>query len=60
VERTPDPRDRRAVILRPTAEGRRVRAEVEDARAADSRKLFGRLSAADRAALARILTEPAT
>ena len=60
VERTPDPRDRRAVILRPTAEGRRVRAEVEDARAADSRELFGRLSAADRAALARILTELAT
>jgi DNA-binding MarR family transcriptional regulator len=57
VERTPDPRDRRAVILRPTGAGLRVRAEVEAARAADSRELFGRLSEADRAALARILTD---
>jgi DNA-binding MarR family transcriptional regulator len=55
VERTPDPRDRRAVILRPTAEGRRIRDEVDAARAADSRELFGRLPAADRAALARLL-----
>ena len=55
VERTPDPRDRRAVNLRPTAEGQRVRAEVEAARAADSRELFGRLSPADRAELARVL-----
>src|SRR3712207_4719833 len=42
VERTPDPRDRRAVILRPTAEGRRVRDEVGRARAADSAELFAR------------------
>jgi DNA-binding MarR family transcriptional regulator len=55
VERTPDPRDRRAVILRPTADGRRVRAEVDAARAADSRALFDRLAAGDRATLARIL-----
>jgi len=55
VERTSDPRDRRAVILRPTAAGRRVRAEVDEARSADSRKLFGRLPAEDRAALGRIL-----
>jgi DNA-binding MarR family transcriptional regulator len=55
VERTPDPRDRRAVILRPTGDGRRVRAEVDAARADDSRELFGRLSAEDRAELARIL-----
>ena len=55
VERTPDPRDRRAVILRPTAEGLRVRAEVETARTADSRELFGRLSPEDRAVLGRLL-----
>jgi DNA-binding MarR family transcriptional regulator len=55
AERTSDPRDRRAVILRPTAVGRRVRAEVDDARSAESRELFGRLSAGDRAALGRIL-----
>ena len=40
VERTPDPGDRRAVILRPTDEGRRVRAEIDAARAADASELF--------------------
>ncbi|MDT0274299.1 MarR family winged helix-turn-helix transcriptional regulator [Blastococcus goldschmidtiae] len=55
VERTPDPGDRRAVILRPTAEGRRVRAEVGLARAADSAELFARLDPGDRTALGRIL-----
>lgn len=55
VERGPDPRDRRAVLLRPTPAGRRLREEVEAARAADARSLFGRLSADDRATLARIL-----
>jgi DNA-binding MarR family transcriptional regulator len=55
LERTPDPGDRRAVILRPTDEGRRVRAEVGRARAADSAELFARLEPADRAELARIL-----
>lgn len=55
VERTPDPADRRAVILRPTDEGRRVRGEIDAARAADSSELFARLSPGDRDALARIL-----
>ncbi|MGY1803090.1 MarR family winged helix-turn-helix transcriptional regulator [Blastococcus sp. SYSU D00922] len=55
VERTPDPGDRRAVILRPTDEGRRVRREIDAARAADSSELFARLSPGDRDALARIL-----
>ena len=55
VERTPDPGDRRAVILRPTAEGRRVRAEVGRARAADNEALLSRLSGDDRATLARLL-----
>ena len=55
VERTPDPTDRRAVVLTPTAEGRRVQQEIATARAADNRDLFARLDAADRATLARIL-----
>jgi DNA-binding MarR family transcriptional regulator len=55
AERTPDPTDRRAVLLSATAEGRRVQAEVDAARRADTRELFGRLSAAERAELARLL-----
>ena len=55
VEREPDPTDRRAVVLTPTDEGRRVHREIATARAADTRDLFARLDAADRAALARIL-----
>ena len=55
MERTPDPGDRRAVLLRPTPAGRRLREEVEAARAADARSLFGRLSADDRATLGRLL-----
>jgi len=55
VQRMTDPADRRAVVLRPTEAGRRVQREVDDARAADAAELFGRLSAADRADLARIL-----
>ena len=55
VERTADPTDRRVVILRPTDEGRRIRAEIDAARTADSAELFARLPAADRTTLARIL-----
>ena len=55
VERAADPRDRRAVVLTATAAGRQVQREVDDARAADAAELFGRLSPADRSALARIL-----
>ena len=55
VERTPDPTDRRAVVLTTTEEGRRVQAEIAAARAADNRDLFARLDADDRATLARIL-----
>ena len=55
VERTPDPTDRRAVVLAPTEEGRRVQAEIAAARAADNRDLFARLDPADRVILARIL-----
>ncbi|TFV62590.1 UNVERIFIED_ORG: MarR family transcriptional regulator [Bacillus sp. AZ43] len=55
VERSPDPADRRAVLLRPTDGGRRVRDEIAAARAADAAELYGRLSPDDRATLARIL-----
>ena len=55
VERTADPGDRRAVILRPTAEGRRVRAEVGRARAEANEELLSRLPAHDRDTLARLL-----
>jgi DNA-binding MarR family transcriptional regulator len=55
VERAPDPSDRRAVLLRPTAAGQRLRSEVETARATATRELFARLPAEDRAELARIL-----
>ncbi|SNS55233.1 DNA-binding transcriptional regulator, MarR family [Geodermatophilus pulveris] len=55
VQRAPDPTDRRAVVLTATDEGRRVQAEIAGARAADTRDLFARLDAADRATLARIL-----
>ena len=57
VERSADPGDRRAVLLRPTEEGRRVQREVEEARAADAEALFARLSPADRDALERILRQ---
>jgi DNA-binding MarR family transcriptional regulator len=55
IERTPDPGDRRAVLVRPTDEGRRIRAEIDAARSADAAVLFARLPAADRAELARLL-----
>jgi DNA-binding MarR family transcriptional regulator len=55
IERSPDPGDRRAVLLRPTDEGRRIRGEIDTARTADSAEIYARLSAADRATLARIL-----
>ena len=55
VARAPDPTDRRAVVLTATEAGRQVQHEVDDARAADAQELFGRLSATDRAELARIL-----
>jgi DNA-binding MarR family transcriptional regulator len=55
VTRSPDPTDRRAVVLTPTDAGRRVQEEVAAARAADTRDLVARLDPADRATLARIL-----
>jgi DNA-binding MarR family transcriptional regulator len=55
VERTADATDRRAVVLQVTDAGRSVQREVTAARDADTAELFTRLSAADRAELARLL-----
>jgi DNA-binding MarR family transcriptional regulator len=55
VERRPDPDDRRAVLVAPTAEGHRVGAAIRAARDAEAARVFGDLSASDRADLARIL-----
>ncbi len=55
ITRTPDPQDRRAVLLQATVAGRGILAEIDAARAADARTFFGRVSDEDRAALARIL-----
>jgi DNA-binding MarR family transcriptional regulator len=55
VRRAPDPTDRRAVHVVLTPAGRTLLDEVAAARAADARELFGRLSADDRAHLARML-----
>lgn len=55
AERRPDPADRRAVLVTPTAEGRRVNREIQAARQAEGERFFAALDAGDRADLARIL-----
>ncbi|MEV0328837.1 MarR family transcriptional regulator [Micromonospora echinospora] len=55
VGRRPDPTDRRATLVAPTEEGTRVGAAIQAARRAAAEDLFGRLPAADREQLARIL-----
>lgn len=55
VARNPDPHDRRATIVEPTGEGRRVGEAIRAARTAEAEAFFGALSAADRADLSRIL-----
>lgn len=59
VRRAADPSDRRAVLLHATPEGRAVRDEVDAARSADSRALFARLTAEERAGLADLLRKVA-
>ncbi|CAM3787649.1 MarR family winged helix-turn-helix transcriptional regulator [Smaragdicoccus niigatensis] len=56
IEREADPGDRRATIVRLTAEGERVGQAIHDARAAESERAFGALSAQDREQLRRILS----
>ncbi|RBY87975.1 MarR family transcriptional regulator [Blastococcus sp. TF02A-30] len=59
VRRAPDPSDRRAVLLHVTPQGREIRDEVDAARSADSRVLFARLTADERAGLAELLRKVA-
>jgi DNA-binding MarR family transcriptional regulator len=55
VTREPDPTDRRATRVVPTAEGERLSAVLARARRAESERLLAELPAADRAELDRIL-----
>jgi DNA-binding MarR family transcriptional regulator len=57
ARRTPDPVDRRATVVTLTEEGERLGAAVRSARRTEAEGFFGRLSAADRETLARILRE---
>ena len=55
VERFPDPGDRRATVLEPTAEGKRMGDVLRDQRRQETEQMFAALSTTDRAHLARIL-----
>ncbi len=55
AERRPDPHDRRATLVAPTAEGLRMGELIGAARRVEAERLFGTLSPSDRLALARIL-----
>ena len=57
VERSPDPRDRRATLVSLTSSGTELTDEVRRARGLESERLFERLSRTDRADLARILKQ---
>lgn len=55
VERLPDPRDRRATLVRLTERGAEIAAAIRSARDAEAEGFFSGLSDADRADLNRIL-----
>lgn len=55
VERTPDPGDRRATLVRLTEAGESAGTEMKAARRAEAERFFASLSVTDRADLARIL-----
>jgi DNA-binding MarR family transcriptional regulator len=55
AQRRPDPADRRATLVGLTEHGGSVLAAIDAARGSEAERVFGRLSAADRAHLARIL-----
>jgi DNA-binding MarR family transcriptional regulator len=55
VERRDDPHDRRATLVAVSAEGERVGAAIEQARADEAQAFFGALSPADSADLRRLL-----
>jgi DNA-binding MarR family transcriptional regulator len=55
VVRRPDPGDRRAVLVEPTAAGKRASGDIRAARDAAAERFFAALDGADRRDLARIL-----
>jgi len=55
VRRRADPGDRRATLVEVTEHGAGILAEIRAARGTEAGRVFGRLSLADRAELARIL-----
>jgi DNA-binding MarR family transcriptional regulator len=57
VRRRADPADRRATLVEVTGHGASVLAEIRATRGTEAGRIFGRLSSADRAELARILSK---
>jgi DNA-binding MarR family transcriptional regulator len=57
VRRRADPDDRRATLVEVTEHGASVLAEIRATRGTEAVRVFGRLSPADRAELARILSK---
>ena len=55
IRRSPDPHDRRAMLVSLTDEGRRAGSAIRAARDADAERFFAALSDTDRHELARIL-----
>jgi DNA-binding MarR family transcriptional regulator len=55
VARSPDPGDRRATLVEVTGQGATILEAIRAARGTEAERVFGRLSPADRADLARIL-----
>jgi DNA-binding MarR family transcriptional regulator len=57
VRRHADPADRRAILVEVTEHGTAMLAEIRASRGTEAGRVFGRLSRADRAELARILSK---
>jgi len=57
VRRHADPGDRRATLVEVTEHGAAVLAEIRAARGTEAGRVFGRLTPADRADLARLLSQ---
>jgi DNA-binding MarR family transcriptional regulator len=57
VERRPDPADRRATLAELTPDGASLLSAIGAARGTEAERVFNRLSAADKAHLARILAK---
>jgi DNA-binding MarR family transcriptional regulator len=57
VRRHPDPGDRRATLVEVTGHGAAVLVEIRAARGTEAGRVFGRLTPADRADLARLLAK---